>query len=61
MVARKPGETLDEMFSRLIAAVDGIRPEEVTVEYIHNQREEKIYPNAPVLWFRPSAPFSVWG
>ena len=36
---------IDEYFSGLIAEREGISPEEVTVAYIHEQREKRIYPN----------------
>jgi len=38
---------VSELESRLthdIAQLDGVRPEDVTVAYIHEQREKKIYP-----------------
>ncbi|MGD9276579.1 MAG: hypothetical protein PVJ67_05380 [Candidatus Pacearchaeota archaeon] len=38
-------EKLDELFIRLIAEHDGIKPEEVTCEYIEQQKEKRIYPN----------------
>jgi hypothetical protein len=41
-----PFVSLDDLLTRLIAAQEGIRPEEVTTEYIHEQREARIYPAA---------------
>jgi hypothetical protein len=38
--------SLDEYLTNLIAEMDGVRPEAVTVEYIHEQREKRIYPTA---------------
>lgn len=35
---------LEELFKRLIAARDGVRPEDVTGEYIRKQREDRLYP-----------------
>lgn len=43
-VAPLPAETLGVFLDRLIAARDGIRPEEVTLRYIHEQREKRLYP-----------------
>ncbi len=40
-----PIEGLDTFLTNLIAKKEGISPEEVTIEYIHEQREKKIYPN----------------
>lgn len=36
---------LETHLNKLIAEKEGISPEEVTVEYIHKQREKYIYPN----------------
>ena len=49
-------EDLGTLFARKIAEMEGIPVEEVTVEYILQQREKRIYPNinyeAPLgLWF----------
>ncbi len=35
---------LDSLFIKLIAEKDNVKPEKVTVEYIHEQREKKVYP-----------------
>lgn len=35
------GESLEDYLNRLIAEKDGIKPEEVTVEYIRQQREKR--------------------
>ena len=37
---------LDRIFRERIAELDGVKPEEVTVEYIRQQREKRIYPDA---------------
>jgi hypothetical protein len=42
-------QTLDRFLSEKIAGIEGISPEEVTVEYLHKQREERIYPYQ-LLW-----------
>ncbi len=39
-----PPRTLDQYLRLLIAEEDGVRPEQVTVEYIHEQREKFLYP-----------------
>ena len=39
---------LDKVISEMIARDLGIKPEEVTPEFIHKWREEKLYPKAPV-------------
>lgn len=46
--AKKPekSESLDEYLTRLISEKEGIKREEVTVEYMHQQRMNKIYPKA---------------
>ena len=49
-------EDLGTLFTRKIAEMEGIPVEKVTVEYIRQQREKRIYPNikyeAPLgLWF----------
>lgn len=36
---------LNEYLKNLIAKKDCVKPEEVTLQYIHNQREKRIYPN----------------
>jgi hypothetical protein len=36
---------LEELLQELIAAQDGVRPQDVTVDYIQNQREKRFYPN----------------
>lgn len=36
---------LGQYLTQLIAAADAVRPEEVTPEYIHEQRETRIYPH----------------
>lgn len=41
----RPEESLDSIFTRLIAAKDNVDQKEVTVEYIRQQREKLIYPN----------------
>jgi hypothetical protein len=38
-------EGLERFFQRLIAARDGVRPEDVTEEYIRKQRAAVVYPN----------------
>jgi hypothetical protein len=38
------GGTLEELLTRLIATQEGIRQDEVTVEYIHEQRKQHLYP-----------------
>jgi len=38
--------SLDEYLTNLIAEMDGVRPGDVTVAYIHEQREKRIYPTA---------------
>jgi hypothetical protein len=38
-------ESLDVLFTRLIADQDNVNQNNVTPEYIRKQREEKIYPN----------------
>jgi len=37
--------SLNECLINLIAEKDGVKPEEVTGDYIHKQREKIIYPN----------------
>lgn len=37
-------EPLEELFKRLIAARDGVNTDDVTVQYIHEMREKKLYP-----------------
>ncbi|MBR9701426.1 hypothetical protein GOV13_00725 [Candidatus Pacearchaeota archaeon] len=36
---------LETFFINEIAKIDGVKPEEVTVEYIRQQRVKRIYPN----------------
>ena len=36
---------LEEKLDQLIAKQDDIRPEDVTLEHIRNQRDNEIYPN----------------
>ena len=36
--------SLDEYLSHLIAEVDGVKPEEVTIAYILKQRQKRFYP-----------------
>ena len=38
MITREP---LEVYFSRRIAEVEGVTPQEVTIEYIHRRREER--------------------
>ena len=38
-------ENLSDRFTRMIAQDEGISPEEVTTQYIHEQRKKNIYPN----------------
>lgn len=38
-------ESLGTFLSKKIAEVDGINPEDVTVAYIHEQREKRFYPD----------------
>ena len=38
-------ESLDSLFTRLIAECDNVNQRDVTVEYIRERREEKIYPD----------------
>ena len=42
---KRKGESLDSYLTRKIVEMDGVEPEDVTVEYIRQQREKKIYPN----------------
>jgi hypothetical protein len=44
-IARE-SRTIHEFFAALIARAEGIRPEDVTIEYIHEQRELRVYPQA---------------
>ncbi len=37
---------LDKLLTDLIAKQDGVKPEEVTVKYIHDQRVKKLYRTA---------------
>lgn len=37
--------SLDDLLRKLIAAQEGIDPEQVTVEYIRKQRERRFYPS----------------
>jgi len=37
-------ESLDAKLTRLICEEEGIPPEELTVSYIHEQREKRFYP-----------------
>jgi hypothetical protein len=53
---RKPGESLHSYFSRIIAKLDGVDPDEVTPEYIQQQYEKRIYPNQR---FYPMTPMSA--
>jgi hypothetical protein len=41
---RNEGENIWDYLTRLIAEHDGVKPEEITVEYMHEQRVRKIYP-----------------
>ena len=41
----RPEESLDSIFTRLIAKKDNITEQGVTVDYISQQREKLIYPN----------------
>jgi len=41
----RKGENIETYLTRLISEADGVRPEEVTVEYIRQQREKRIYPD----------------
>ena len=38
-------ESLDTLLRELIAAQDDVRPEEVTLDYIREQREKRFYPS----------------
>ena len=38
-------ESLDEKLTRLICEHEGISPDELTIDYIHKQREKRFYPN----------------
>jgi hypothetical protein len=40
-------ESLENLFDRLIAYHDGIKPKDVTLEYIERQREKRINPFLP--------------
>ena len=41
---RQKGDTLEDRFNRIIAKLDNISEQDVTVEYIRQQREKIIYP-----------------
>ena len=45
-------DKLEAMFTNLIAEQDGVKPEEVTVAYIHEQREKRIYSHMRKDWER---------
>ena len=49
---------LESRLSHDIAQLDGIRPEDVTVAYIHEQREKKIYPTTK---FDIGSDYSAYG
>ncbi len=38
-------DSIGDMFGKIIAINDGVSPDEVTSQYIHEQREKMIYPN----------------
>jgi hypothetical protein len=38
-------ESLEDFLTRRIATEEKINPDEVTVEYIHEQRKKRYYPN----------------
>jgi hypothetical protein len=42
---RRKDASLEELLQELIAVQDGIRPEDVTVDYIQHQREKRFYPS----------------
>ena len=42
---RYKDEPLETLFRQLIAAQDGVRPEDVTLDYIRSQREKRFYPS----------------
>ncbi|MCK5211367.1 hypothetical protein KAJ89_01570 [Candidatus Parcubacteria bacterium] len=47
-------KNLESFFNEAIAEIDGVKPEDVTVEYIRKQREKLIYPTT-----RFDAPFGL--
>lgn len=44
--SKEEGWGLSTLYRNLMAVVDNIKPEEVTVNYIHEKREKEIYPDA---------------
>jgi hypothetical protein len=44
LLKNRKGESLDSLFTRLIAEKEGVATEKITVEYIRQQREKRFYP-----------------
>jgi hypothetical protein len=52
---------LDRFLTELIAKQEGVRPEEVTMEYIRRQRETRFYPKARYIVTSPKGGYSTAG